>query len=295
MNVGHIEHLVFVVGLSGAGKSTASRALSDAGFFAIDNLPVALLENFLLHSQDSVERYRKTSILLDIDSADQRAQFLRMLDQFGNESSNIHVMFLDCTTEQIIRRYSETRRPHPCFEQALDNTLAESIQRERSRLLPLKELAHFVLDTSDLNVHQLRRKIHEAIDSFVTEGNRSIRVNFVSFGFKFGAPPDLDLLVDVRFIPNPYFVAGLRKKTGKDQEVSQYVLAQPQSLEFLEKYGALLAFLIPQYAFEGKAYLRIGVGCTGGRHRSVTIAEALASRIAATEAVVSVLHRDIEK
>lgn len=295
IDVSHIEHLVLLVGLSGAGKSTASRALSDAGFYAIDNLPVSLLENFLLHSRDSADRFRKTSILLDVNSAEQRSKLLEVLDRFDTDGRNLRIIFLECSTEQIIRRYSETRRPHPSFEHNVDNTLAESIQRERSRLLPLKEIAHFIIDTSDLNIHQLRRKVNEAMSSFAADVVSSIRVNFVSFGFKYGIPNDLDLLVDVRFLPNPYFVAGLRRKTGREEEVSEYVLQQSQTKTFLEKYSDLLEFLIPQYVYEGKAYLRIGIGCTGGRHRSVTLAEELAKRINVKEASISVVHRDIEK
>lgn len=294
-DISHIQSLVLISGLSGAGKSTASRAFSDQGYFAIDNLPIALLSNFLSLSRTNSERFVKTSVLLDIVSEQQRERFFEFLEHLPERSQSWQLVFIDASTQSILKRYSETRRPHPTFDPEQDKTISDAIQRERALLQPVREKANIAIDSSELTPHDLRRQILNTIRTLHRGESRPLRVNFQSFGFKFGAPVDCDLLIDVRFLPNPHFVDELRPKTGKDQDVRQFVLDSEESKLFLDKYSDLLNFLLPQYAHEGKAYLNIGVGCTGGKHRSVAIAQELSGRIDSTKFHVSVSDRDIDK
>lgn len=292
LNIEHFSSLVLVAGLSGAGKTTASNLLADLGFFTTDNLPVPLLSNFIEFSRESPEKYAKTCLLLDIESSDKLDLLLNLLDSAKSLNDKLKIIFLDCSSDAILKRYSETRRPHPGFNPKLDQTLEDTIQRERNRLQPLKEQSNLILDTSNLNVHALKRELRTAVLSFASDAQTKLRINFMSFGFKNGAPIDCDLIVDVRFLPNPYFVAGLRTKTGLDPEVADYVLQMPNAKKFIKKFNSLLQFLLPQYAFEGKAYMNIGIGCTGGCHRSVAIAEKLATMTDNKDYLVSVKHRD---
>jgi UPF0042 nucleotide-binding protein len=289
--------LILIAGISGSGKTTAINFISDLGFYTLANLPVALLDNFLDFSRLNPERYSRTAILVDIDSTQSLEELLTFVKQHEGSALKIVRCFFDCNSETIIKRYSETRRPHPNFDAVRDKSLIDTIRREKSRLLPFKESAHFVVDTSDLSVHALKREIRSFVDSVSALGAQKVRVNFVSFGFKYGAPLDCDLVIDVRFLPNPHFVKGLREKTGKDADVSSYVFSFEEAQLFLTKYSDLLNFLIPRYVAEGKAYLNIGVGCTGGQHRSVAIAEELNQRLekATLDCFLSVKHRDIER
>ncbi len=264
--------------------------LSDSGYYVVDNLPVPLLESFLAFSMQSGERFKHTALLLDVDSRESRGQLMPLLD---GHPAHVKVVFLDADTPAIVRRYSETRRPHPGFDPSKDKTLEDTIQRERLRLQPIKELANLVLDTSTFNVHALKRELRGFLSTLGTQGGRSIRVNFLSFGFKRGIPLDCDLIVDVRFLRNPHFVEELREKDGRDPLVRGYVFESPDAQEFVQRYADLLRFLLPKYQFEGKAYLNIGIGCTGGKHRSVAIAEALSGTIDPSNYLVSVKHRDL--
>jgi UPF0042 nucleotide-binding protein len=293
LSLQHIASLIIVTGVSGAGKSTAMDLLSDSGYYVVDNLPVPLLQNFLAFSRHSGARFTYTALLLDIDSQESRAQLLPLLKGEGTSYPNLKVVFLDADTPAIVRRYSETRRPHPGFDPTKDKTLEDTIQRERLRLQPIKEIADFVLDTSAFNVHTLKRELRGFLSSLDAQGGRSLRVNFLSFGFKKGVPIDCDLIVDVRFLRNPHFVESLREKDGRDAEVRNYVFESSDAAEFVTRYADLLRFLLPRYQFEGKAYINVGVGCTGGKHRSVAIAEALSQNVDTSEFLVSVKHRDI--
>jgi UPF0042 nucleotide-binding protein len=293
-DISHIKSLVLLVGLSGAGKSTANKAFSDEGYYSIDNLPISLLPNFLALSRNSPTRFEKTSLLLDIVSEKQREQFFHFLNDLPEDSRSWHIIFLDADVETLIKRYSETRRPHPAFTPNQDKTVKEAILWERKFLQPVRERANIVIDSSRLSIHDLRRSIQRTISSFEIETSRQLRVNFQSFGFKYGAPTDCDLLVDVRFLPNPHFVDELRPKTGCDAEVRDYVLESEEAREFLQRFCDLLTFLLPHYVEEGKAYLNVGIGCTGGRHRSVAIAHKLAEEIDAKRYHVSVTDRDRE-
>jgi UPF0042 nucleotide-binding protein len=290
----HLSTVVLIAGLSGAGKSTASRVLSDLGFYTIDNLPIALLPGFEALSRSTPDRFSKTCLLVDVESSEALDTFLSSLNKSKTPDS-MRLIFLDSNTQTLVKRYSETRRPHPAFDAHRDKSLSDTIERERRRLTLLKERANFSVDTSSFSVHDLKRELRTIVESLDHEVSKTVRVNFLSFGFKHGTPFDCDLLVDVRFLPNPYFEDGLREKTGLDKEVQEFVLQKEQAKEFLRRYGALLNFLLPQYAYEGKAYVNIGVGCTGGKHRSVSIAESLAGSISDSSYLVSVKHRDISR
>jgi UPF0042 nucleotide-binding protein len=290
--------LIIVGGVSGAGKSSALRTLADLGFYVVDNLPVPLLKEFIELAGATPKRYAKTALAPDIHDPAMLGQFLSLLQSIRALSTlrnqKPELLFLDADTPTILRRYSESRRPHPIFDQQKDKSLEDAVQRERSFLIAFKEIATRIIDTSQKTVHELRREV----ESFCTEllgEKRGFRVHVQSFGYKFGTPSDCDLIVDVRFLPNPHFQPELRPKCGLDVEVAQFVLEQPDTQVFLKQYGDLLGFLIPRYQHEGKAYLAIGVGCTGGRHRSVTLACAIAELLQKLGITVRLQHRDVER
>ena len=266
--------------------------LADSGYYVVDNLPVPLLGQFFDFSKGAVGRYRNTALLIDVDSRESRVQLLSIIESKGNRPKNLKVIFLDADDQSIVRRYSETRRPHPGFDPAKDTTLRDTISRERARLQPIKEAADFLVDTSSFNIHALRRELRDFLNSLGSVGCSSMRINFLSFGFKHGVPLDCDLVVDVRFLRNPHFVEDLRPQDGRDPAVRDYVFGTPEAEEFVSRYTDLLSFLLPRYQSEGKAYLNVGVGCTGGKHRSVAVAEALAKRANTERYLVSVKHRD---
>jgi UPF0042 nucleotide-binding protein len=254
---------------------------------------VPLLGQFFDFSTGSVSRYRNTALLIDVDSRESRMQLLSLIQAKGARPENLKVIFLDADDQSIVRRYSETRRPHPGFDPEKDTTLTDTISRERARLQPIKESADFLVDTSSFNIHALRRELRDFLDTLGVVGRSTLRINFLSFGFKHGVPLDCDLIVDVRFLRNPHFVDHLRQQDGRDAPVKAYVFETPEATEFVDRYTDLLAFLLPKYQAEGKAYLNIGIGCTGGKHRSVAIAEALAQKSELSSYLVSVKHRDI--
>ena len=267
--------------------------LSDSGYYVVDNLPAPLLHSFLLFAKDSGARFRKTALLVDIDSQENQRLLTPILGGQSSRPESLQIIFLDANTPTVVRRYSETRRPHPGFDPAIDTSLSDAIQRERQRLQKVKESANLILDTSDLTVHQLKAQLREFLLSLGAVSALSMRVNFLSFGFKRGAPIDCDLLADVRFLRNPHFVEDLRDHDGREPAVKRYVFDSPDAGDFVEKYTDLLRFLLPRYQVEGKAYVNIGIGCTGGKHRSVAIAEALAERLKVDSFLISVKHRDL--
>ena len=267
--------------------------LADSGYYVVDNLPVPLLGQLFNYSQGAVARYRNTALLMDVDSRDSRIELLSVIESKGKRPANLKVIFLDADDPSLVRRYSETRRPHPSFDPEKDTTLADTISRERARLQPIKEAADFLIDTSSFNIHALRRELREFLNSLGSVSRQSMRINFLSFGFKHGIPLDCDLIIDVRFLRNPHFVEELRHQDGRDPAVRDYVFETQDAEEFVKRYTELLAFLLPKYQGEGKAYLNIGIGCTGGKHRSVAIAEALAKRADAAAYLVSIKHRDV--
>jgi UPF0042 nucleotide-binding protein len=267
--------------------------LSDSGYYVVDNLPLPLLQHFLDFSSAAGARYRKTALLLDVDSQESQKLLTEMLGKLQGRAKNVQLIFLDADSRAVLRRYSETRRPHPGFNPDLDASLEDAIQRERDKLQPLKEIANLVLDTSEFTVHSLKRELREFLVSLGTIESQRMRVNFLSFGFKYGVPLDCDLIADVRFLTNPHYVESLREKTGLDCDVRDYVFASPDASEFITRYVDLLNFLLPRYQFEGKAYVNIGIGCSGGKHRSVAVAQQLACSIDPKNYLLSVRHRDV--
>lgn len=288
----HMNSLVLLAGISGAGRSAALADLSDFGYYAVDNLPIPLLPAFLSFTITDPQKYSRTALTLNIGS---EANVSELLELLPSTPENLTLIFLDCATEVILKRYSETRRPHPLYNPSSDVSLEDTVQRERNWLDPLKYRASLTIDTTSLTIHELRRELRGFVDRLGDVKTAGLQVNIVSFGFKYGAPRDCDLLIDIRFLPNPHFVPTLKERVGLEQEVAEYVLRSPEAQEFLDRYSSLLAFLLPRYAYEGKAYLTIGVGCTGGRHRSVAIAEELAKRITDSSCTISVKHRDIRR
>ena len=279
------RRLVIVTGMSGAGRSVTANVLEDNDFFVVDNLPLRLIPN-VVHEVGLLEGgRRKLAIAVDtrgeITLSDLRAATADLLQQ-GIRST---ILFLDANDRTLARRFEETRRVHP----VRPGDLAEKIAIERRSLEEIRGAADIIIDTTDLNVHELRERVESA---FADMGPRRMRVDVVSFGFKRGLPRVADLLFDVRFLPNPHWLPELRPQTGLDEEVRDYVLGQPDAGTFIDQVWEMLEFLVPRYFAEGKAYLTIAVGCTGGRHRSVTIAEELGSRLARLDVDTSVRHRD---
>lgn len=290
----HISSLVIVAGLSGAGKSRALDILSDLGFYTVENLPIAMLPELVELAKSDPTKFFRTAVLPDIDSADKIFGLLNYLSSLGGAQEKVFLLFLDSETDTIVRRYSETRRPHPAYSVATDPGIEPAIFREKERLEPLRARANLVIDTTKLTVHDLKRELTAAAKQFLN-AKPEVSVNLLTFGFKHGLPQEADLVVDVRFLPNPFFIDELREKTGLDAPVSDYVLAHKEATEFLDRYSSLVNYLLPHYILEGKAYVTIGVGCTGGKHRSVAIAEALSQMINSSDCRVTVKHRDIHK
>ena len=284
--------IVLLTGMSGGGKSTAIRALEDAGWFCIDNLPVLLLPKLLeLVVHGASDEVHRLALVIDAREGRFLDQTPQAVEDVRRAGHRLEVVFLDSADEALLRRFSETRRRHPLSP---DGTVAEGIALERKMLSALRGIADLVIDTTRMNVHELRDVITAR---FGAAGDAdALNVTLVSFGYRNGIPSNSDLVLDVRFLPNPYFVEGLKAYPGTDPRVAEWVLARPQTQEFLEHLEALLAFLLPQYRSEGKSYLTVSLGCTGGRHRSVALAEELSKRLTARHrARVKVTHRDVDK
>lgn len=288
------DYLVFLFGLSGAGKTTASNALRDTGFEVIDNLPPEMLDSFLQLSRNEKKPFRRSGIQLAINNEEQVQSVLKFMEDSRKTDVRQTSIFIDCSTEVILKRYSETRRPHPGYLERNHTSLTDAVEWERSLLFPLKEGAEKVIDSSDQTVHDLKREVGEFIDALSPLSSPSLEVQIMSFGFKRGVPRDVDLLIDVRFLPNPHFIDSLRPQNGLDAGVRDYVLNNEKTKQFLEHYWNLLNFLLPNYKEEGKAYLKIGIGCTGGKHRSVALAKELYDRLKEQQFGVSLRHRDMD-
>lgn len=280
------KSILVITGMSGSGKTTAIRALEDAGWFCIDNLPAPLL----LKVTELGESKDQLAFVVDV----REGQFLkdapRVIEEARRAGHKVDVLFLDSSDEALTRRYSETRRRHPL---AGSGGVAEGIAKEREALQALREHAEHVLDTSTLTVHELRRQVMQRFGSTV----HGLSLSVMSFGFKYGVPSNADLVFDVRFLPNPFFVPELKALTGKDPNVAAFVIDRPDSWVFLDKTYELLEFLVPRYLKEGKSYLTVGIGCTGGKHRSVAIAHALTQRLQQSKfaAHAQLWDRDLEK
>ncbi len=280
--------LVVITGLSGSGKSTALKAFEDIGFFCIDNLPATLLPRFLeLRDQISREVF-KIALVMDLRGKDFLTSFPKIYQEVKRKGNIVEILFLEADEEILIRRYSQTRRHHPLGE---NRTLSMTIRLERKKMEPIKRLATYRLDTSHLNVHQLREEILRLFSKVAQPVK--MNMNLISFGYKYGLPNEADIVMDVRFLPNPFFVTELKEMDGNQKPVIDYVMKWKETKVFLKDFYHLISFLIPQYQKEGKSQLTIAVGCTGGKHRSVTIINALAEFLKKQKLLINVRHRDI--
>ena len=282
-------NIVIITGLSGSGKSMAIDALEDVGYFCVDNLPVLLLPKFLELRSDGVSEIQKLAFGMDLRQKEFVKNYQEIFHLLRKEGYRFVVLFLEGSEEVLLKRYSETRRQHPIANGA---NLVDRIRSEKRQLKGLKEMADKIIDTSNLTVHQLK----DVIIQHALQGVRveRMRISVLSFGFKYGVPLEADLLIDVRFIPNPYFIPELKKLDGKDKRVKQFVTKWAETQTFFGKYFALLEYLLPLYEREGKSYLNIAVGCTGGRHRSVTVAEKIFEHLKEEKRELTLKHRDIE-
>ncbi|MBK5258663.1 MAG: RNase adapter RapZ [Thermoanaerobaculia bacterium] len=284
------EFLVIITGLSGSGKSYVQSTLEDLGFYCSDNLPVALIEPFL-QEVAAHENAERVGIVVDVRTHDFATIFPSFYrDRLQKLVPHAILIFLEASDEVLARRYSETRRPHPL---AQDRPVVEAIKMEREALTEVKSLANLVLDTSQFSVHELKA---EVMRRFQIEGQEvSTLITIISFGFKYSPPYNLDLLFDVRFLPNPHFIEELRPKTGLDAEIVAYLKAQPEYEIFYARLIDFVSYLVPQYRKEMKSYLTIGIGCTGGKHRSVAIAQRLGDDLEAQGYNVEIVHRDCRR
>lgn len=279
------SELVIITGLSGSGKASALKAFEDLGYYCVDNLPVDLIPRFAELALQSLET-RRTALVVDIREGSKLEKLPAIVKSVRRMIPTM-VIYLEATDASLIRRYSETRRPHPF---GADSPVRSSLGAERRRLKPIRAIADWVVDTSKFNVHELRAHLTERFQKEPSDKN--ILVSCVSFGFKHGVPEDADLVFDVRFLPNPHFVPEFRPLTGRDHRVAKYIRSFPQTQEFIDRISELLIYLLPHYVGEGKSYLTISFGCTGGQHRSVMIAEDVSKHLRKAGYRVKVMHRD---
>lgn len=291
MSANHLP-LIIVTGLSGAGKSTAINVFEDLGFFSVDGLPAALAAKFvnLFDEQDS-PRHRGLILGMDLRQDDFLTEWRDALAELRGMGVDPTLVFIEARTETLIRRYATTRRPHPLEGGGLG--LEQAIETEREALLELRNQAGLVIDTTQFSVHDLRRLLQEKW-TVLKEKSRGMRVHLITFGFKYGVPSEADMVYDLRFLPNPYFVEGLRPLSGRDKPVADYVLAEDPGKTFLERFTDFLLYMLPLYDVEGRYRLTIAIGCTGGRHRSVSTAEAVHLALKAAGYSVSLEHRHLE-
>ena len=284
------RELVILTGLSGAGKASALKTFEDLGFYSVDNLPLELIPRFADLVAKSAE-ITHAALVVDVREGSRLHRFPSILVKVRKVLPT-RVVFLEANDDALIRRFSETRRPHPLGR---GETVVSSIRAERKRLDPVRNVADILLDTTRFNVHELRAHINAQFSHGDGKTDRNLTISINSFGFKNGVPTDADLVFDVRFLPNPHFVPEFRKLTGKHPKVAKYVYQFPQTREFLDKVTEMLTFLLPHYIHEGKSYLTIGIGCTGGQHRSVMIAEELKKRLSAAGYRAKSSHRDMPR
>ncbi len=282
--------VVIVTGLSGSGKSTAIRVLEDLGFYCIDNLPVVLLPRFLELCESSLETLSRVALGVDIREREFLAALPSVLEELRRGDYRVQLVFLDASDDVLVRRFSETRRPHPLGG---EGGPLEGIRREREELAGLRERADRIVDTTALTVHQLREELRAIFETATSTGGLNLLL--VSFGFKFGIPNNVDMLFDVRFLANPFFVDDLRGLTGIDERVAAYVLDREEARGFIGRIEDLLRFTLPLHRKEGRSYVTVAIGCTGGHHRSVAIVERLATDLGSDGHRVQVRHRDVQR
>jgi len=280
--------LVIITGLSGSGKATVLKALEDVGYYAVDNLPVGLIPKFAELTKDSAN-VRRAALVVDIREGAGLKQFPALYKKL-RRSLPVTLVYLEADDSALMRRFSETRRPHPLGTEA---SVAKSIQAEREQLAPIRAVADHIINTSKFNVHELRDVIADKFrgDSEAT----NIRIDITSFGYRYGVPPDSDLMFDVRFLPNPNYIPEFKKLSGRHPSVARYIRSFPQTVEFIDRISELLIYLIPHYIREGKSYLTIAFGCTGGHHRSVMIASEIRKRLTRAGFKVKETHRDVNR
>ena len=285
-----MEQIIILSGLSGSGKSTAAKALEDLGFFCVDNLPPELLFSFIDLCGKSLTQIKKAVVVIDIriPVKDTLYDFEKVLGKIRKSAKRVDLLFLECSDETIVKRYKETRRIHPL---GAEKTLPEGISEEKRILADIRELSDNRIDTTTLSVHDLKAIVAKIAGT--ADSKQTPLLTFLSFGYRYGVPEDADLVFDVRFLKNPHFTESLRDLDGTRSEIVDFVMSDKASQEFLEKLCSFLRFLIPKYSEEGKSYLTLGIGCTGGKHRSVVIAGALDEKLSEYSAIIR--HRDINK
>lgn len=285
-----MEFLI-ISGLSGAGKSRAADVLEDLEFYCVDNLPTVLLTKFAELCLATRGRYERVALVTDVRGQESFTELFDALDELYRMGVNYRILYVEANEGTIVRRYKESRRPHPLAPDG--GSIQEAVQRETELLRPVRERADYILNTTGLTLAMLQHRIY----GFFVEGERrrDILVNVVSFGFKYGIPMDADLVFDVRFLPNPYYVEELRPQSGMDEPVQNYVLRSDAAKDFLNRLTGMIDFLLPQYAEEGRYAVTIGIGCTGGRHRSVAVAKALADHLSQEDEDVHLINRDLSK
>jgi RNase adapter protein RapZ len=281
------KQFVLITGLSGSGKGSVLKTFEDLGFQCIDNLPIDLIPQFAQMWRLGGSRMERAAVVVDIREGQAISQLPMLYQTMARDNLKLSLVFLEASDRALIRRFEETRRPHPLGR---DLPVREGIRLERTLLKPMRQLADAVIDTTRLNVHELRDLILTRFGAF--GARKAMLVSVLSFGYRYGVPLDADLVFDVRFLPNPHFVPALRPFTGKDPRVAKYILSFPQTQEFIDRTSEMLVYLLPHYVREGKSYLTIGFGCTGGQHRSVMIAEAVSRRLAKSGYRTKVVHRD---
>lgn len=279
--------LVVVTGMSGSGKGTVLKAFEDLGFFCIDNLPVPLIPKFVEGISVSGGEIKRAALVIDVRAGERLRELEHVIGELRKGAFRLSVLFLEARDDVLVRRFSETRRPHPLSG---ERPLREAIRMERRRLRILRELADYTIDTSDTTVHEVRAKVMDRFRKRPQSARLSI--NLLSFGYKHGIPLEADLLFDARFLPNPFFVPRIKDFSGRDPKVRRYLRSFPETKEFVKRVGDLLKYLLPNYLKEGKSYLTVAVGCTGGRHRSVFVVEELAKLLKNRNRAIHVQHRD---
>jgi UPF0042 nucleotide-binding protein len=282
-----LQDLVVVTGMSGSGKGTVLKAFEDLGFFCIDNLPVPLIPKFIegIHASDS--EFTRAALVIDVRAGDRLRDLVKVIVDLKRAAFNLFILYLEARDEVLVRRFSETRRPHPL---ATAKPIREAIRMERRRLRKLRELADVTLDTSDYTVHGIKALVTERFRK--RPRSSAPNINLLSFGYKHGIPMEADLVFDARFLPNPYFVPRLKTLSGRDRKVKVYLRSFPEVNEFVKRVVDFLEYLLPRYMREGKSYITISIGCTGGRHRSVFVIEELARLLKKGKRAIQVRHRD---
>jgi UPF0042 nucleotide-binding protein len=290
-----IASLLVVGGISGAGSTTALRIVSDLGYYALDNLPTGLFPAFLKLEMAGGFRYKHLAIIFDTSSAAKVRELEVLLNTMREYGVPVNSIFLDASNEKLLQRYSETRRPHPVYDPLIDQSLSDTIERERVILAPLRKVASIIIDTTLFTVHDLKRTLTDFISNLRSCPVSSVFLVLQSFGFKYGAPALCDIMLDVRFLNNPYFVPELKESTGLDRNVFDYVMGAPEAGELEAHFLELLQFLIPRYVREGKSLINVCIGCTGGKHRSVSLVQSLLGKLSFDGVSVTPMHRDVSR